>query len=64
MSEKKTNAEMSGEALREIAVLLAVFGILDKVLRNEGPTVTWAAWVLGLSLSAFLLGCTIERKRR
>jgi hypothetical protein len=40
MAERHTIAEMIGEGLREAGILIAVFGILDKFLRSETPTVT------------------------
>jgi hypothetical protein len=59
----KTKAEMIGDAMRESAILLAVFGILDKFLRSEGPSLLWATSVLSVALSSFVVGCTIERLR-
>lgn len=64
MSERRTSAEMVGEALREAGVLTAVFGMLDKFLRDEGPSLRWTAGVLGLALCLFVLGIKIEEKRR
>ncbi|HEV3193383.1 MAG TPA: hypothetical protein VGY54_22905 [Polyangiaceae bacterium] len=63
MSERHEVAEMIGEAMREIGVLVAVFGMLDKILRNEGPTADWTAAVLVTALFFFVFGVTIERRR-
>jgi hypothetical protein len=62
--EPKGVAEMVGEAMREIGVLVAVFGMLDKLLRGDGATVGWTAAVLGTALFFFVVGVTIERRRR
>jgi len=64
MSERKSLAEMAGEFLREAAVLIAVFGILDKVLRNEGPTLAWTVAVLAVALILLVGGCILERRRQ
>jgi len=50
---------MIGEGLREIGVLIAVFGMLDKFLRGEPVTATWTAAVLTIALLSFAGGCTL-----
>ena len=63
VAERKSVAEMLGEWMREASVLVAVFGILDKLLRGEGPTSAWTVAVLAVALSFFSWGCIIERRR-
>jgi hypothetical protein len=63
-TERKTVAEMSGEFLREAAVLVAVFAILDKLVQGEAITTAWlvGAWAIaGASLGT---GMLVERLRR
>ena len=59
----KSVAEMAGEALRECAILIAVFGWLDRTIQGEpfwGP----GSWkVIGFSIVLFVLGVAIERRR-
>jgi hypothetical protein len=60
----KTVAEMLGEFLHEVAALVAVFSILDKLVQEHTVSLTWLllAWSLG---SAFLVaGIVIERWRK
>jgi hypothetical protein len=64
MPDRRGVAEMFGDAMREIAVLTAAFGLLDKFVFSEGPTLTWTGAVLGVSLLFFALGVTIERRRQ
>ena len=63
MSERRGLAELIGEGLRESGVLIAVFGMLDKFLRSETPTVVWTIAVLSVALIFFGVGCTIEIRR-
>jgi len=63
MAERHTIEEMTGEWLREASILVAVFGILDKFLRSEIPTLTWTLSVLAVALIFFVGGCTLERWR-
>ena len=60
----KTWAEMSAEALREAAVLVLVFGLLDKLVFEHPTSVGWVASVVGVALLSFVLGCVLERARR
>lgn len=57
-------AEMTADALREAAVLVLVFGLLDKYLTKEGPSDAWTSWVVGLAAVGFVVGGVIERSRR
>jgi hypothetical protein len=63
MAERRGLAEMSGDAMREIGVLVAAFGVLDKFLFDQGPTVAWTASVLGVALAFFAVGAIIEQRR-
>lgn len=49
--------------MREIGVLVAAFGVLDKFLFDQGPTVAWTASVLGVALAFFAVGAIIEQRR-
>ena len=55
---------MWGEGMREAGVLIAVFGMLDGVLRAEGLTARWTASTLATTLSFFVGGIILERRRR
>jgi hypothetical protein len=62
---RKTTAEMVGEAMRELGVLLALFAPLERIVvkgerLSPAFVVTVAAWVLGL----VGLGILIERTRK
>lgn len=58
-------AAMSAEAMREGAVLILVFGLLDKyVLDANGPSDRWILGVFALSLLLFVFGGSLERVRR
>lgn len=61
--ERKTVAEMFGELLREAAVLIIVFGFLDKLLKIEPISAGWAIKTIGAAASSFLSGVTLERVR-
>jgi len=63
MSERHGVAEMIGDGMREIGVLVAAFGLLDKFVLGERPTALWTGAVLGVALFFFLFGVTIERRR-
>lgn len=55
---------MIGESLRDGAVLIAVFGWLDRAVRDEpfwGGT--WPAWVFGIAAVALAAGLLLERAR-
>ena len=53
--------ETVGEFLREAAVLVAVFGLLDRVVKDEDLTLAWAAAVSGCAIVLLLVGmlCTL-----
>jgi hypothetical protein len=57
-------AEMIADAMREISVLVAAFGLLDKYMFDHGPSVVWTGEVLGVALFFFSLGATIELRRQ
>lgn len=63
-AEPKSWAEMSADALRESAVLVLVFGLLDPYMFGHGLTAKWLARVLGLAALGFSLGGVLERSRR
>ena len=64
IGERKTIAEMIGEYLREAAVLVGVFAILDKLV--EGREVTWPWLSTAIAFSGVLLaaGIVMERGRK
>jgi hypothetical protein len=62
--ERKTAAEMVGEYLREAAVLVAVFAILDVVIEGHGLTVAWSVSAMAISLALLGAGIAIERLRK
>jgi hypothetical protein len=54
---------MIAETWREIGVLVLVFGMLDKFVHDETPSIRWAAWVISIGLFFLLGGYIIERRR-
>ena len=62
-TSSKTLAEMIGETLREGALLVAVFGWLDRVIQQEAFWGKWAWTVLGGSTALYFAGVMIERYR-
>jgi hypothetical protein len=60
----KTVQEMLGEFLREAAVLVAVFGFLDRVLANQLVTLGHSIAVTALSGFLFMSGVVVELSRR
>jgi len=63
MTERRTAAEMAGEFLREAGVLVAVLGMLEKIVLGGWPSVGWTVAVLVTGLSLAALGGIIERRR-
>ncbi len=63
MTARRGVAEMVGEGLRECAVLILVFGMLDKFVVSDGPSPVWTATVLATALSCYIVGAAMERKR-
>jgi hypothetical protein len=49
--------------LRESAILVAVFGWLDKAVQGEDFLGLWSWKVLGFSALLFVAGVVIERRR-
>jgi hypothetical protein len=64
MSERRTAAEMAGEFLREAGVLVAVLGMLEKIVVGGWPSLGWTVAVLGAGLFLAALGAIIELRRR
>ncbi len=58
-SSTKTLAEMIAETLREAAILVAVFGWLDRVVQQEPFWGTWSWTFLGGSAVLYTLGVVI-----
>jgi len=56
---------MTGEFLREAAVLIAVFVPMDRIVGQRAPfTPNWAFVTFGISASFFVIGAVIERNRK
>ena len=64
MSEKMTTAEMIGEGLRELGILVFMFIPLDYFFSDFALAVGWV-WLLTVVLGGglFLMGVVIERRR-
>jgi hypothetical protein len=65
-SQREANrslAEMIGDTLREAALLVAVFGWLDRVVQQEPFWGAWAWTILGGAMVLYVLGVAIERLR-
>jgi len=58
-----TLAQMIGDTLREAALLVAVFGWLDRVVQQEPFWGPWAWTILGASAALYFAGVLIERYR-
>ncbi len=54
---------MVGDFLREIASLVLVFALLDKLVTPEGPSLTWIVGTLILSGALLTVGIWFERKK-
>ena len=63
LAANRTLAEMIGETLREAALLVAVFGWLDRVVQEEPFFGQWAWTVMGLAAMLYAVGVLIERLR-
>lgn len=64
--ERRTVAEMIGEGLREMALLLFVFAPLDFLFAEPGErrlTGNAIVGIVGTALAVFFLGVWIERRR-
>jgi hypothetical protein len=59
----RTLAEMIGETLREAALLVAVFGWLDRVVQQEPFWGVWAWTILAVAMVLYVMGVAIERLR-
>ena len=59
----RTLAEMIGDTLREAALLVAVFGWLDRVVQQEPFWGAWAWTILGVAMALYITGVIIERLR-
>ncbi len=49
-SRKSIALESIGDFWCEAAVLVAVFGLLDKIMKDQVPTVEWAMAVMGSAI--------------
>jgi hypothetical protein len=54
---------MIGDTLREAALLVAVFGWLDRVVQQEPFWGPWAWTILGVAMALYIAGVAIERLR-
>lgn len=64
LDANRTVAEMIGDTLREAALLVAVFGWLDRVVQEEPFWGEWAWTVMALAAVLYALGILIEKLRR
>ncbi len=64
VAERKTIAEMLGEYLREAAVLVGVFAILDKLVQGDAMSSGWIIAAAITSLCLLAVGIAIERARK
>ncbi|MBI4516477.1 MAG: hypothetical protein HY699_11755 [Deltaproteobacteria bacterium] len=55
---------MIGEYLREAAVLVGVFAILDKLIEGDALSPGWVVAAAGTSLCLLAVGVMIERSRK
>jgi hypothetical protein len=62
--ERKSIAEMIGEYLREAAVLVGVFSILDKLVQGHEMSSGWVVAAAGTSLCLLAVGIMIEHRRK
>jgi hypothetical protein len=63
MGERRSAAEMAGEFLREAGVLVAVLGMLEKIVQGGWPSLGWTVSMLGAGLFLAVLGAIIELRR-
>ena len=61
--EKATVAEMIAELLREAAILVAVFGPLERLINDKPLTFSWVFIIVGLVLVLAVAGIWMEVKR-
>ena len=64
MDSKRGIPELGSDYFREAAVLVAVFGLLDKAIKGEAIRLTYAAMIIGASAILFVIGCGLELLRR
>lgn len=64
MGEKKTGPEMLAETLRDIAVLVAVFYMLDSYMSSRPVSVPVTIEVLAGCILALVIGILLERLRK
>ena len=64
MDQRKTFAEMLGEAFRDIAILVIVFTPLDVLTIGDSFTWNWFWATVGISVPLFAMGVILEKIRR
>ena len=62
--ERKSIAKMIGEYLREAAVLIGVFAILDKLVEGHEMSPGWVVAAAATSLCLLAVGIMVERSRK
>ena len=60
MIVKRSLFEMGSDFFREAAVLVAVFGFLDKAINEIPVSFLYAGIILGISFGLFMLGFILE----
>jgi hypothetical protein len=63
-STPKLIAALTGESLREIAVLVAVFAPLDTLVQGKALTLTAAVATMAIVAPLFVLGLFLQVKQR
>jgi hypothetical protein len=64
MNPSRSLFELGSDYFREAAVLVGVFGFLDKTIKEDPIYSNFALGIVAASASLFMLGYVLERLRR
>jgi hypothetical protein len=65
MASKKTIAlEAVGDFWCEAAVLVAVFGLLDRIMRHDDLTLGWGFTAIAVAIILLLIGIAVRIRAR